>query len=360
MKIKRKAPKEFVTTTKKGLEPGSLIYQGDISPSLTQLRVYKIKKTGIEALTDISSKENLPPKSKDYILWIRFSGLENIQLMKEIGETYGIDHITLEDVLDTSHSSKFENFESYVFVIFKKLLYDHGNDLVDTKQVSIVLQNGVLVTFEEIPTEELDIVVTRMSKRADVFFNKGAAYVAYAIMDTIVDDYLGVLDKLQFDIEAVEDLMVSTKGPIDTEDLYIIKRRINSFYRSTRLTDEIVEKLMKSLAFNSGNKISVSYLKDLSDHAVRLRDIINNSRDTINAIYDENLSRMQLQTSYFINVLTIVNVLLWPFMIISGIFGMNFETLPFTSFKHGFYVSVGAMVSISLLLLFYFKKKKFF
>lgn len=360
MKLKRKNQKEFVTKTKKGLEPGSLIYHGEMSPSLTQLRIYKIKKTEVEAVNDIASKENLPSQSKDYILWVRFSGLENIQLLKEVGEVYGIDHITLEDVLDTSHSSKFENFESYIFIIFKKLLYSVGNDLVDTKQVSIVLQNGVLVTFEEIPTEELDIVVTRMSQRPDVFFSKGAAYVAYAIMDTIVDDYLGVLDKLQFDIEAVEDLMVATKGPIETEDLYIIKRRVNSFYRNTRLTDEIAEKLMKSLAFNSGNKISISYLKDLSDHAVKLRDIINNIRDTINAIYDENLSRMQLQTSYFINVLTIVNVLLWPFMIISGIFGMNFQTLPFSDFRHGFYISIGAMVSISLLLLLYFKKKKFF
>lgn len=358
--MRKKNKKVFFSKVKKGLEPGALVYQGDISPDSTNVFCYKIGKNAVETLAGIGAKEDIPPVSKDYILWLRIIGLENIALMTSICEFYGIERITMEDILDTSHSPKFEYFEKYVFVIFKKLLYESGNDCVGTKQVSIALSGNVLLTFEEKQTEELDLVISRTSQKPSVFFAKGAAYLAYAIIDTTVDDYLGVLDKIQFDIEELEDVMVSTHGPINTDSMYFVKRLLNSFYRNTRFTDEIVEKLMKSLTFNSENKIAISYFKDLSDHALKLRDVINSCRETINAIYDENISRTQLQTGYFLNVLTIVNVLLWPYIIISGIFGMNFQYLPFTEAKHGFFISIGAMTIISVLLLLFFKKKKFF
>lgn len=356
----KKNKKVFFSRGKKGLEPGALVYQGEISPDKTNVFCYKIGKNVVETLHGIAAKEDIPQNSKDYILWLRIVGLENIALMTSICEFYGIERITVEDILDTSHSPKFEYFEKYVFVIFKKLLYEAGNDCVGTKQVSIVLSGNVLITFEEKSTEELDLVISRASQKPGVFFAKSAAYLAYAIIDTTVDDYLGVLDKIQFDIEELEDVMVSTKGPINTDSMYFVKRLLNSFYRNTRFTDEIVDKLMKSLTFNSENKISISYFKDLSDHALKLRDIINSCRETINAIYDENISRTQLQTGYFLNVLTIVNVLLWPYIIISGIFGMNFQYLPFTEARHGFFISIGVMTIISVLLLLFFKKKKFF
>lgn len=359
-KINKKYKKEFISKMKKGMEPGALIYQGNISPDSTTVSCYKIGKTNMESFPAISRVEEIPAVSKDYLIWLRVTGLENIAMMTSICEVYDIERITLEDILDTSHSPKFEYFEKYVFVIFKKLLYEAGSDCVGIKQVSIVLAGNVLLTFEEKQTEELDLVISRMSQKSGVFFAKGAAYLAYAIIDTTVDDYLGVLDKIQFSIEELEDVMVSTQRPINTDKLYFVKRLLNSFYRNTRFTDEIVDKLMKSLTFNNDNKISISYFKDLSDHALKLRDEINSCRETINAIYDENISRTQLQTGYFLNVLTVINVLLWPYIIISGIFGMNFQYLPFTALKHGFFISIGVMTGISVLLLLFFKKKKFF
>lgn len=360
MASKGKKKKEFVSKTKKGLEPGSLVYNGYNDPGATTVLCYKIYKSGVETIGKISSKDMLPENSGDWVLWVRAAGLADIGFIREIGEAYGIEKITLEDVLDTSHSPKFESFDNYFFIILKKLLYIAGSQDISADQVSMVLMSGVLITFEEKPAEELDIVLARTRRNPEIFFSRGAAYAAYAIMDTIVDDYLGVLDKIIFDIEELEDLMGSMNSPVNTDALFAIKRRLNFLYRNTRITDEIVGKLIKALNFDGESRVSLAYLKDLADHAVKLRDIIINSREAIKAIYDENISRMQLQTSYFINILTVVNVLLWPFMIISGIFGMNFSYIPFTSFKGGVFITVAVMCAISAILLVFFKKKNFF
>ena len=172
-----------------------------------------------------------------------------------------------------------------------------------------------------------------------------------------------ILNSINLSVDSLEDTMTQdVTCPCDTTELFTLKRRINFLSRHTRASYDVVNQLLKlSMEHSSKNNLSiVPYYEDLFEHAVYLNEAILYCKDSIHSVYDENMSRMQLKSNKFINILTMLSTLMLPPMVIGGVFGMNFEKIPFTSHPHGFAVSVSAMFAVSFMLAWFFKKKNYF
>lgn len=345
---------------KTGMAPGTLIYEGDTEPRPTSVKYIRITENS--AVKEDHRGDGRPALSADSLLWIRITGLADIGLISSVGSNFGIDSLILEDILETSQRPKYEGLADCIFIIMKQI--NIGRDASETviNQLSTLIGANYMITFEEEATKDLDILEKRVYTGGGAFFSRGSGYLAYALLDILVDSYLCCLDAIETEIEDMEDAVLSSDGPGDAEGLFNLKRRVNILHRSTRPTYEIVEKLMKPAAGEIPvvKKSAAKYLRDLADQAVRLSDSIQSSKEAINALYDENMSRIQMQTNRVINILTSFSVLLLPPMVVAGIFGMNFSEMPGLSWKFGFAAAVGAMTLMSSGMLIFFKCKKFF
>lgn len=341
----------------KGTAPGTIIYEGDTPPADTEINTYIINPDKIEKIID----EKLEYSFSKNIVWVRITGLSNVDKIVKYLENLKINSLTLEDIFETYHSPKFDDTFDYNFIIMRSLSINNGKTL--DNQISFIHLNNILITFEEFKCDEFNIVMQRIIKNHSNFYKRGSEYLLYALIDAMIDNYLSLLNEINIAVDSLEDSMIAdVTVPADTSTLFNIKRKINFLSRHTRLAYDVVNQLLKIAVENDeDDKVSiVPYYEDLFEHTIYLNDAIQYCRDSIRSVYDENMSRMQMKSNKFINILTMLSTLMLPPMVISGIFGMNFEYIPGTSFPYGFILSISAMFGVSFILAWFFKKKKFF
>lgn len=339
----------------KGAAPGTIIYEGDTAPVQTNITCYKIMHDKVEE-SDVIDYDN---KDKS-VTWIRVTGLSDSSKVIETLKPFNIDSLTLEDVFETYHNPKFDDTFDYNFIIMRSLSI---NTTMQDNQISFIHKDNFLITFEEYHCDEFNIVLQRIHKNFNKFYTRGSDYLLYALIDAVIDSYIMILNNINLSVDSIEDTMTQdVTCPCDTSQLFTLKRYVNFLSKHTRTSYDVVNQLLKlSIEHSSENNIYiVPYYEDLCEHAVYLNKAVLYCKDSIHSVYAENMSRMQLKSNKFINILTMLSTLMLPPMVIGGIFGMNFNKIPFSSFPHGFAVSVFAMFAVSFILAWFFKKKNFF
>ncbi len=339
----------------KGAAPGTIIYEGDTPPAATTIKCFKIFSEKVIESEHIDYKD-----TDDAILWVRVTGLSDSDKVIKAVKQFDIDSLTLEDVFETYHNPKYDDTFDYNFIIMRSLNLSPN---MQDNQISFIQKENVLITFEEYPCEEFNIVLQRIYKHTNNFYNRKSDYLLYALIDAMIDNYIMLLNSINLSVDNLEDTMAQdVTCPCDTTSLFTLKRQVNFLSRHTRASYDVVNQLLKlSMEHTSDDNISiVPYYEDLFEHTMYLNEAILYCKDSIRSVYDENMSRMQLKSNKFINILTMLSTLMLPPMVIGGIFGMNFEDIPFSSYPHGFAVSVIAMFAVSFLLAWFFKKKDYF
>lgn len=346
----------------RGSAPGTVIYEGDTPPNPTDISSYIISDKGIIKQDETPNAENM--REKD-ILWIRITGLADTDKIMNSLKPFSVNNLTMEDIFETFHSPKQEETQEYMFIIMRSIVM---KPLMRDNQISFILKDNILITLEEFVCDEFEIVMRRINKRFANFYERGAEYVLYALIDSLIDNYLAVLNKIDAEVDALEDAMTADisliSSPKDSGNLFGIKRRINFLSRHTRSSYDIVNNLLKRSSetrSGDGSGIDITpYYEDLFEHSAYLNEAIQSCKDSIRSLYDENMSRMQIKSNNFVNILTMLSTLMLPSMVIGGIFGMNFSNIPGLSSPYGFALSVAAMLGTSAILAWFFKKKKFF
>lgn len=339
----------------KGTAPGTIIYEGDTAPVQTNIKCYKILSDKVIENSEIKYNSN-----DNAITWVRVTGLSDSSKVINDLKPFNINSLTLEDVFETFHNPKFDDTFDYNFIIMRSL---NINTNMQDNQISFIIKDNFLITFEEYACDEFNIVLQRIYKHFNNFYTRKTDYLLYALIDAVIDNYIMILNSINMAVDNLEDTMTQDMTcPCDTSTLFTLKRHINFLSRHTRASYDVVNQLLKlAIEHNSDNDSSiVPYYEDLFEHAMYLNEAILYCKDSIRSVYDENMSRMQLKSNKFINILTMLSTLMLPPMVIGGIFGMNFEKIPFTSYTYGFAVSVFAMFAVSFALAWFFKKKNFF
>lgn len=355
--MKKKKIIKQKNSPKKGKPPGSLIYMGprkDVPITIDYIQ-YNTEKYVAKSLIELH--EDIQIQGEDFVTWIDIKGLHDISLIEKIGKVANIHPLTLEDLLNVNQRPKLDFFNAYIFLVVQILKYDKETNTVESEQLSIILGDKYILTFLEGPSDVFDTLKGRMEKTVGKIRNSSADYLAYSILDVVIDEYYEVVEKIGERIEVVEEQLILQARKIAINDIYEIKRDLIDLRKSISPLREIITKLDKSESpiINERTRL---YLRDLYDHAIQIIDTIEQYRDLTSGLADMYLSSVSNKMNEIIKVLTILSSIFIPLTFIVGVYGMNFKNMPELEWHYGYYMSLIFMLILAIVMLIYFRLRK--
>jgi len=292
-------------------------------------------------------------------VWINVDGLKKDEV-ERLCARYGVHPLVMEDVLSTGQRAKMDEIGDIVFCLLPMLYFNTAQVTVDTEQVSLVIGSGFLISFQEDPERDVfDPVRERLRNGNMRLRDGGPDYLAYSLLDVIVDSYFTVIEQLNECIEELDDDLILRNGKDILPRISLLRREVMTIRRSIQPVRELINGFLRS-EHPLIDERSYKYFKDVLDHIIQANEYIEIQRETILNLQELYMSQINLRMNEVMKVFTMVTVLLAPAAVIGGIFGMNFDRIPLSHDPRGFYAMVMLMVIIALIMLAYFKRKKWF
>jgi magnesium transporter len=341
---------------KSGLPPGTMpeVVEHHSKEKVT-IHVLEYDELGFsEATVDKASDLNRFGKSGK-VTWVNIDGIHNVPLIEEIGQVFNIHPLTLEDIVNTDQRPKFENYDEYDVIMMKMLFYERE---LGSEQLSIILMNNLVLTFQEVHGgDPFTVIIERIRQGKGRVRKCGADYLAYALLDSIVDTYFNILEKIGDRIEEIDARLVADPQPEVLETMHQLKREMIYLRKAVWPVREVVAGFERSETIRLSKATQV-YLRDVMDHSVRVIETVESYRDLITGMMDIYLTGLSHKMNEVMKVLTIISTIFIPVTFIAGVYGMNFEYMPELRSPYGYWITWGIMLSIMLLLVYYFRRKK--
>ncbi|MGC4232245.1 MAG: magnesium/cobalt transporter CorA [Niabella sp.] len=323
------------------------------------ITAYVYNKAEISEYKDISIDEALSLKSNDHIVWINVDGLRKDDVDK-LGEQYGIHLLLREDILSINQRPKMDEIDEILFSLMNILYYNEEKQAVSQEQISLVLGKNFVITFQDDPLKDLyHALRERLKLPTSKTRGKEADYLYYTLIDTIVDHYFVVMDKLRDRIEDVEEEIIRGTNKRSLGLINVLRKELIVLKRSIYPVREVIGGIIKSDS-DLLTEFNERFYKDVYDHVVQAIDLVENYRDMIMGMQDLYISNVNLKMNEVMKVMAIVTCVLAPATVIGGIFGMNFQVIPLSSHHWGFWIAVGAMFIIPMWMLIIFKRRGWF
>ena len=341
----------------KGLSPGSLIFIGNQKVDTIRIRVIDYDRVQLkeDELKDIAAGTEF--KRTKTVSWINVDGLHDLALMKEIGSTFDLHPLLMEDILNTGQRPKLEEFENCLFLVLKMLRYDKEKQMIISEQLSMVLGDTFLLTFQEQPGDVFEPVRERIRKQKARIRASGIDYLAYALLDCVVENYVFIVERLGEQIEDMEEEVLERAEPAVMEKINAFKREMNFIRKSVRPAREAIIQLSK-LDSELIKDQTVPFLKDLQDLITQAAEAIDTYRDMLSDLLNLYNSVISNRMNDIMKVLTIFAAIFIPLTFIAGIYGTNFEYVPELKFKYSYFIFWAVMLAVAVIMLAYFRKKK--
>jgi magnesium transporter len=351
--IKRKPAR----AKKAGLPPGTLIYTGEKKVDAVRITVIDYDEQHCDEKQVRTVEECIPFKVTPTVTWVNIDGLHDVDVVEKLGRAFEFHPLILEDILNTGQRPKFEDYEKDVFIVLKMLGYNGEQQTVETEQVSLILGRNFVISFQERVGDVFDSVRERLRNAKGRIRKQGADYLAYALLDAIVDSYFLILEKVGDKIELLEDELVSDPEEQTLQAIYRLKREMISLRRSIWPMRELIGGIQRSESELIAESTDV-YLRDIYDHTIQIIDTIESFRDVVAGMLDTYLSSISNRMNAVMKVLTIIATLFIPLTFIVGVYGMNFEYMPELRWRYGYPTVWAVMLAITIVMLVYFRRKK--
>ena len=343
---------------KAGLPPGSLVHIGERKTDEVKITIMDYNEAHFQEKQVKTIEECFAFKNKPTITWINIEGIHDVEVLEKLGGCYGFHPLILEDILNTDQRPKMEDFGEYIYVVLKMLKYDNRKNEIVTEQISLILGKNFVISFQEgLEGDVFDPVRERIRTSKGRIRKEGADYLAYSLLDTIVDNYFLILEKLGEKIESSEEELVAHPTPETLHLIHDLKREMIFLRRSVWPLREVLGNLerMDSILVNKTTGI---YIRDVYDHTIQVIDTIETFRDMLSGMLDIYLSSISNRLNAVMKVLTIIATIFMPLTFIAGVYGMNFKYMPEIGWKWGYVWALFLMVSVVVVMLLYFRKKK--
>ena len=340
-----------------GAPPGTLVSN---HKQKTNVSVIGYSKDQYSVLEPVAIKDIKVFEADFEVIWINVVGLADVDTLSEIGSVFGIHHLTLEDVLNTHQRAKFEPFDTYDFIVVKMAGFANQSksNEVMTAQLNIVLQDKFVLTFQVEETDCLVPVRRRIEEMSGLIRDHGADYLVYALLDSVIDHYFPVLDRLSDDVADFDDGLIEENNDLSLKEVHKLRGELLHLSRSIRPNREMLGRLMReSSRFTESTLI---FLGDCFDHALQLSESIDVNRDICSELRSYHLALVGQRTNDVMKTLTIVSSIFIPLSFIAGLYGMNFDHMPELHAKFGYFGVLAAMATIAIGLLFWFRRKGWF
>lgn len=340
-----------------GLPPGSLIQIGGKRSEKTKVTILEYDELHYKEKEVVNVDECLPLKDERTVKWINVEGVNKVEILQRIGECFNLHPLVLEDVMNTYQRPKTEDFGEYIYIILKMLSYNDEMNEVVTEQISIVLGTNFAISFQESEGDVFNPIRERIRSGKGLIRKMGADYLAYALIDAIVDNYFLILEKLGEKIEFLEDEVVTNPTSETVQSIHNLKKNMIFIRRSVFPLREVISRLERGGSSLIKETTGI-YLRDVYDHTIQVIDAIETHRDMISGMLDIYLSSISNRMNEVMKVLTIIATIFIPLTLISSIYGMNFRYMPELESLWGYPIVLLTMGLVSFLMIIYFRRKK--
>jgi len=353
--IKRSTKKR---SHKAGLPPGSLVHIGRQRAEEAKITVIDYDEAQIVSQSLDSIEACFPFKDKPTITWINIDGIHQTEIIEKIGGCYNLHPLVLEDIQNTEQRPKIERYTDYLYIVLKMLYFDEAANAVSTEQVSIIVGKNYVVSFQEgLEGDVFGHLRERLRNEKGLARKLGADYLAYSLIDAIVDSYFSILEKLGEKIELLEDKLVSNPTTTTLHDIHNLKREMIYLRKAVWPLREVVSIFGRSDSEIVQESTRI-YLRDVYDHTIQVIDTVESYRDMVSGMLDIYLSSVSNRLNAVMKVLTIIATIFMPLTFIAGVYGMNFKYMPELEWHYGYFVIWGFMIGIAVWMLAFFRRKR--
>ncbi|MBT6955111.1 MAG: magnesium/cobalt transporter CorA, partial [Candidatus Jacksonbacteria bacterium] len=300
-----------------------------------------------------------PLKTKKSVSWINVSTVNDVKQIEELGNTFDIHSLVLEDITNTDQRPKTEDHEKYIYTVLKMLSYNSTKGKTFIEQVSILLGDNFVISFQEADGDVFNPIREQIRKNESRIRTSKSDFLAYSLIDSIVDNYFVVLEHIGEKIGKIEEQIFSHPNQHTMEKIHALKRDIIFIRRSVWPLREVINNMQRSESKLIG-KESKLYFRDVYDHTIQIMDTTETFSDMLSNLLDVHLSKMTHGMNEVMKVLTIIATVFIPLTFLTGLYGMNFIHMPELQWRYGYPFALGIMLVAALLMLAYFKKKKWF
>ncbi len=342
---------------KAGLAPGTLVYVGDERAEAVRITCMDYDEKEFLEKQVPNIQECFPFKSTPTVTWINVDGLKDVQTIEKLGKEFELHTLMLEDILHTGQRPKFEDFDKYAFVVLRMLAYNEQTQAIDSEQISLVLGPNYVISFQERVGDVFDPIRDRIRNAKGRIRKLGPDYLAYALLDAIVDSYFMILEKIGERIETMEEDLLADPNERTLHQIHIMKREMLSLRKSVWPLRELISSLERCESGLISDTTDV-YLRDLYDHTIQVIDTVESFRDMVSGMLDIYLSSISNRMNAVMKVLTIIATIFIPLTFVAGIYGMNFENMPELKWRYGYFMVWLVMLGVGTMMVLYFRKKK--
>jgi len=342
---------------KAGLPPGTIVHIGEKKVEKVRIRILDYDEARLEEKEAETIEESFPFKDKPTVTWINIDGLHQLDIIEKLGAHFGLHPLLLEDISNTEQRPKMEDYGDYIFIVLK-MLYRHDNSgEIEGEQVSLILGANFVISLQEREGDVFDPVRERIRKAKGRIRKAGADYLAYALLDVIVDNYFVTLENTGEKIEGTEEQLSLDPSPGVLQSVHKLKKEMIFLRKSVWPLRELVSGLERCESPLIHESTS-AYLRDVYDHTIQIIDTVESYRDTISGLLDIYLSSISNKMNEVMKVLTIFASIFIPLTFIVGVYGMNFEFMPELKWHWGYFITLLVMLLVVISLVRYFRRKR--
>lgn len=344
-------------STKAGLPPGTLVHIGEKKAESVKLNIMTYNETSFEEKEVMTPKEGLRFKDKSGVVWINVDSVHQTEVIKELGNAFGLHPLIQEDILNTDQRPKIEDFEDYVYIVLKMLSPKNQTQSIQVEQVSLILTSDTVISFQEgIRGDVFDPVRQNIRNNKGPIRKMKADYLAYSLLDTVIDNYFIILENFEEKTEQLEKELVVNPSSQVLQTIHALKKELIILRKSVWPLREV----LNTLSQERSSLISQStrmYLRDIYDHAIQIIEVIEIFRELLSEMLEIYLSSINNKISSVMKVFTVIATIFIPLTFIASIYGMNFQHMPELAWKWGYPMTLGIMVFVGILMVNYFKKR---
>lgn len=341
---------------KAGLSPGTLVHIGEKKVQKTRIRIMDYDEDQIREKEVTHIEECFPFKDEPTVTWINIDGLHEVDLIEKIGRYFNVHPLILEDIVHTGTRPKIEEFEDFIFIVFKMLYCDETTEEICDEQFSIILGSNFVISFQEREGTVFNPLRERIRTPKSRVRRKGADYLTYALIDTVVDNYFIILEILGDNIEALDEDLFTSMSKETFHAINDMKRKLIALRKASAPLREIINAVQKK-EFSLIEENNSIFFKDVYDHVIQIHETIDTNRELVSGLHDIFLTNVNNKMNEIMKTLTITATIFIPLTFIAGIYGMNFKYMPELEWQWGYFGVWGVIIGVVGFMVYYFKKK---
>jgi len=343
---------------KAGMAPGALVHIGEVKTERPSMVMIAFGPEGLVE-REITAAELERIDDGQPVRWINIYGVHDSALLAAVGHRFGLHPLVLEDILNTDQRPKIDTYDDYLFIVGRIYDVSRQRDDLTTDQVSLIVGHDFVLTFQERRSGTFDPIRQRLRSEKGPLRRRGADYLAYALLDAMVDAYFSIIERLGDRCEVLEEEILGRPQRGVLQKAHLLKRELSQLRRSVWPLREVVGALQRSQPRFLTDETRL-YLRDVHDHAVHLLEQIEDLRELLTGLLDIYLNSVSNRVNLEVRTLTLLTTVFMPSALVAGVFGMNFRTMPWLDSPDGFWSALALMGGVALALFGVFWSRRLF